>query len=698
MSFKDLALPMAKMGVPVIRLMPKSKIAIDKGWQDLATTDEAKILAWDSETPNCNAACVAKNDSVCFLETDRPGGGVIAEYEQETGEKFKTFTVSSSPGHFHFYFKQTDASRALGALVQGPGGIPFGSFRQHNAYVVAPGSIHPETGKPYRVMIDAPIIPIPDSLINWLRSKIQGKQEKPATADGPRQLVPHGFIHAAITSEAGRLRKFGYEPEAIRSALLDWAHANCEPPLDDKRIEQVALSMANYKPEDPRLNEFVKVDKDVEIIPAGTDVAAEEVVQETFEYPYWCWNGTLYEDYALLAGEGNVIPKEFFIEAVKAYVGAICGHRVLPFVNPDQEARFYTILIAPAGSGKSTATKWTREMFAGTGLVYDLGQAGGYTNVGCAIGSFASSTGLIKSGFTKHDRLLMAYDEASTLVEKFGITGSGDSFLDIVNQVYESGAVPQLATKETKEIISKIVHTSIIGCTTKEKWAAAFTKTNAESSGFFQRLNIISNESDETVPELKKPDLSILRDRFIKKIQPLEYQQVVVQKDEDALTYLKEWYEAKKAEWKSLPADVTGRLQVLVQRNASHLAWMMAGDHTPNPEAKDPIIVECDRDIMERACALADYEVMARMSHQPAAGRNEHAVVENLIKGTLGVKKRMTRNHLYDMIHAERFGIRIFDGAVQNLVHEGFIKVAKIENEKKRGRKGLIIEWVGSEE
>ena len=50
-SFKEIALPLAARGIPIVRLQPKSKVPMDKAWQEIATTDVNKILAWHSETP-----------------------------------------------------------------------------------------------------------------------------------------------------------------------------------------------------------------------------------------------------------------------------------------------------------------------------------------------------------------------------------------------------------------------------------------------------------------------------------------------------------------------------------------------------------------------------------------------------------------------------------------------------------------------
>jgi hypothetical protein len=714
MSFKDLALPMAMMGVPVARLQPKSKVPMDKAWQNLATTDVNKILAWDSETPGANCACVAKPDGVLFFETDEPG--VIERYEKETGEKLpKTFTVCSRKDRFHFYFNQTDETRRCGSITQKE--IPFGSLRQNNAYVVSPGSIHPTTGQPYAVHDSSPIIPAPAGLVAWLLSQRTKAQTTSPSLQGadPIPLGQHDVTLAAI---AGKLRQDGLEREEIEAVLVRTCEQRCQGYGSDyvDMCKKIAKSICRYPAGNagptvliggklPGQNVTQARAQEnsprpgVELLPSDHEIVENKIQATVFEYPYWCWNGTLYEDFATLCGENNVVPKEYFIEAVKTVVGAICGHRIFPFKTPSQEGRFYTILIGPGGSGKSSAARWARDLFISTGLLYELNQSGGFLNIGVAQGSFASSSGLIKNGFSKHSRILQFYDEATTVIEKFGITGAGDSFLDAVNQLYESGAMPQLITKSDKEpsvSSGRLVHNSILGCTTKEKWASAFVKTNSESSGFFQRLNIVTNDSEDRVANFQDPDLSALRDRFVRKIQPLEFQEVVVVKTPEASDIFEKWYRDKRGEWRDLPTDVTGRIQVLTLRNASHLAWLMSGDDVlPDAEkAAIPIEVLCDEDIMNRAIALAEYEIEARQAHQPARGKNDYAIVEDLVRVAVKRAGSIARYKLSREIRADNYGVQIFDKAIQNLVQEGYIKVGQREGEAKRGRKTQILMWV----
>jgi Bifunctional DNA primase/polymerase, N-terminal len=704
-SFKDLALPLALMKVPVIRIQAKSKIPMDRSWQTLATTDVNKILAWDVETPNANCAAVAKSDGFLFFETDEPG--VIERFEKETGESFETFTVQSRPGRFHYYFSQTPESRACGSITQKE--IPFGSLRQNNAYVISANSIHPTTGLPYTIHDDSPIIPIPKGLVVWLtNNKTKAQTSSPSLqGDDP---IPRGMHDVTLHKIAGKLRQDGLEREEIEAVLIRTCEKRCIGYGSDylDMCAKIAKSICRYPAGDPTPPFYVGSQNSTQQRAqensgkqesAGVEVIQEikqNEVQEQFnEYPYWTWNGTLYEDFATLCGENNVVPKEYFIESIKTVVGAICGHRILPYKAPNQESRFYSILVGPGGCGKSSASRWARDMFIGTGLVYELAQTGGYTNIGCAQGSFASSSGLIKNGYSRHDRILQVYDEATTMIEKFGIQGSGDSFLDAMNQIFEAGHMPQLTTKDSKDVINKLVHNSILGCTTKEKWASAFVKTNSESSGFFQRLNIISTEEEGRVANWIEPDLTALKEQFIKKIQPLEYQTVLVTRTAEAIDMFEKWFADRRQEWKGLSLDVTGRINVLVQRNTSHMAWLLGGDHIPNPEKPDePIEVICDESIMERGLALAEYQIETRLSNQPAAGKNDWAIVENRIKQVVREKGMISRNDLSRAIRADNYGLQTFEKSINNLVAEGIIKISKLEGEVKKGRKAQIICWV----
>jgi AAA domain/RepB DNA-primase from phage plasmid len=72
-------------------------------------------------------------------------------------------------------------------------------------------------------------------------------EEKTESLKQERPLIPHGQIHLFLVARAGKLREGGLTPEEIEPILLRMAHEECELPLDDNKIRQVARSMSNYE-------------------------------------------------------------------------------------------------------------------------------------------------------------------------------------------------------------------------------------------------------------------------------------------------------------------------------------------------------------------------------------------------------------------------------------------------------------------
>lgn len=161
-NFADIALPIARRGVPVIPVQPLEKRCTLPGWPERATTDPAIIAAWDSENPRYNVACVAKDYGVAILDCDVPD--LVQRIERETGQRMPaTFAVLSAGRKCpHLYFRHTDRSRALGNRKR----AHLFDWKAHNSYVVGPGSvISTDDGqRAYVITNDAPFADVP----NWL--------------------------------------------------------------------------------------------------------------------------------------------------------------------------------------------------------------------------------------------------------------------------------------------------------------------------------------------------------------------------------------------------------------------------------------------------------------------------------------------------------------------------------------------------
>ena len=172
--FREIAQPLIARNVPVVPLRPKSKIAFLSNWTDLATTDTEQIEKWDNEYPDANAACVAfaRPDGIWIFEVDKEN--YYKEIEKQTERKMPvTFTVRSSPGRGHYYFRHTPASIAMGNRQgKDEAGREAWSARADRRYCVSPGSVHPTSGLKYEVIRDTPIIDSPDWFVQWCSGQV----------------------------------------------------------------------------------------------------------------------------------------------------------------------------------------------------------------------------------------------------------------------------------------------------------------------------------------------------------------------------------------------------------------------------------------------------------------------------------------------------------------------------------------------
>lgn len=258
-TFMQIAEPLAKMGLPITPVRPGTKRAFLPDFPTTATADLDQISVWDIQFPDHNAACVARAEEggVFFWEVDSPD--VLERVKKETGHdvltEVQTFRVRSRPGRGHFYFHHSAESLAkLSNISQSYVKGGDWSLRTNREYVVAPGSLHPDTAEPYQALNwDTPIAEAPSWLIDWLLS--QKVTETKAVPDGKRWdddlrnengFIPHGKIHGWMLTVAGRMRAAELEQDEIEPALLRAVHENCEGPIDDSKVRAMAKSICTY--------------------------------------------------------------------------------------------------------------------------------------------------------------------------------------------------------------------------------------------------------------------------------------------------------------------------------------------------------------------------------------------------------------------------------------------------------------------
>ncbi|GAG87209.1 unnamed protein product, partial [marine sediment metagenome] len=111
---------------------------------------------------------------------------------------------------------------------------------------------NPETGGEYKInQLPAPESLIPyDNLPESILNALEGNEPSPelkfeANSDKP---ILEGQRNGHLTSMAGSMRRSGFGQRAIEAALLKENVDKCQPPLEEKEVRSIALSVAQYEP------------------------------------------------------------------------------------------------------------------------------------------------------------------------------------------------------------------------------------------------------------------------------------------------------------------------------------------------------------------------------------------------------------------------------------------------------------------
>jgi hypothetical protein len=173
------ALQYAARGLPVFPCASRSKNPA--GWLARhgvsdATTDELTIQRWfRDETLNIAIAC-AEGLAVLDIDPRNAGDDTLAALERTHDPLPETPRVLTGRGDggLHYYFRAPAGGRLRNGAI-----APGVDIKVAGGYVVAPPSIHPDTGQPYRWDLgahfeDTPIAPLPSWLVALATEKTRG--------------------------------------------------------------------------------------------------------------------------------------------------------------------------------------------------------------------------------------------------------------------------------------------------------------------------------------------------------------------------------------------------------------------------------------------------------------------------------------------------------------------------------------------
>ncbi len=329
MKMIDAALKYAAAGVPVFPLhwiksdgncscrqealcQCKGKHPRIKNWNEEASTDQEKIMAWWEKTPLANIGIpMGEKSGLVALDVDTRHGGdkSLEALVAENGVLPKTITATTGGGGKHYVFKYTDELR-LKNVVGFRDGL---DIRTQGGLIVAAPSIH-QSGKRY--VWDNGLSPFDIRAANmpkWLTDEICKAgtalpTKKKSVENSPLRKIKEGGRNNHLTSLAGALRRKGISEEGILATLRAENKDKLEPPLEDETVVNIANSITRYTPESE--------DMEFKLTDVGNVERFVAMFKDTVKYcavykKWFVWNGKLWQQ-----DDGTII--EYAIHCVRS--------------------------------------------------------------------------------------------------------------------------------------------------------------------------------------------------------------------------------------------------------------------------------------------------------------------------------------------------------------------------------------------
>lgn len=500
-EFERRALPLITKNVPVVPLRPRTKIAFFDAWQNIATTDAAKIAQWGHDYPDANIASVAKAQpgGVWFLDVDREG--FAKQIEQQTGHKMpETFMVRSSASKGHYYFLQSAASIAMGNRQgKGDDGKETFSARVSDRYVVGPNSYHPD-GHTYELLKDVAIVEAPQWLIDFCVAN-DAKTEIKKTEHTENEPVHEGGRNNLLTSIAGKMRQLGkLDKEELYQYLTSQNLKRCVPPLPDSEVRTIANSIGNYAI--TVAPPVIYQGRNLSEQPAQAAVAAAQIEPakiNSIPYPKfplagWIFEGIpAYDKWVKPFCKINSRYPEFMMLPLMVLILNYLSAQQVRIEYKNFPLSIYLLLVGRKGRViKSSSAQDAMSFCEMMGILRQHGTATRNADGKSLVFTVGSTEGLgSEMTRTVCKGAVLFYDEFSKLIAKMGIENS--SFANDLSTMYESGKFAN-RTKSHKEAFSfepGTYCTSLIGCTTDKRYPRLASKLFSSVDGMDERFFVL---------------------------------------------------------------------------------------------------------------------------------------------------------------------------------------------------------------
>ena len=273
-------------------------------WPTKASTDPTQIRAWwDQYRGNFGSLAVPGKHFI--FETDSPA--VRKRFKAQGRDFTAKLIIESRQGEHQYYLSAPGVENVAQHAVE------HGDFsiRANAEQCVSPGSIHPVTGKQYRVVFTDPLTtPTPEEISFWNSEKMV---KSPANGDA-QAMIPDGRRNSTLMSIAGKYLDLGEKPEQVKERIEEINSERCSSPLsEDELSKTIFASIDRYAKNPDSITRMAK-----EIIPfIGSSQNSDEATGRRMQFVRgdsiqpkrvrWLWRGRILADKLnVFSGEPDV--------------------------------------------------------------------------------------------------------------------------------------------------------------------------------------------------------------------------------------------------------------------------------------------------------------------------------------------------------------------------------------------------------
>lgn len=490
-------LPLAvTFGIPQTPLRGKAPFL--PAWQKNASADPTQIRKWAVEYPACNFGSVAIAGNHFIFEADSPA---VRERFKSQGHDFTSrLVIESSPGKGHRYYLSAPGVENIGQNK----GEDF-SIRANGEQCVSPGSIHPTTGKQYRVIVNkGPLTqPTPDEIAFWNSGRI----EKKSVEAREQARIPSGQRNSMLTSLAGKRVDEGIAPEKVKEYIIEINETRCDPPLNQNELESTIFKSIDKWAKKPdsitrELNKHPVVIGGYRQIEISAQTQADITAKVSNQVDGMFPEGEVIPDFEddMITGEfrplvdagchGTTIPRQYALLAAKAMACSIMTkHKIA--LEDCESSRSYFIVFGETGTGKGLAFRRMQEIVDASQNVQE------YIKIIHAVDSEAGiRDAFFEIPLDENRPILYFIDEIKTLGHK----ADGKKNPEIVDAIIELANNPTISRTKSKKTVK-----------------GAASKTRPDS---FLLVFACAQDGEAYATAFPRTKLQGLPDRFIPEYSP----------------------------------------------------------------------------------------------------------------------------------------------------------------------------------